>query len=625
MNDNKNQPHHSSPATRHVLSDSLNLQGVQRLRILDVTLTLAGIVAIIIQHGLKQITPVVYWELGAFSALVMLFLTVSLAVRYRWSLTQRSFIVKNKLPFIASGIWLLGMVLILLFGRLLPALTENTMVRPAWFVVCSEACLLLRGLLGGISFVRKVTEDGRNPALQFVASFLFLIVVGTGLLLLPRARAQTAPENESWQKRARVALFTSTSASCVTGLIVVDTGGETPYWSRTGQVIILSLFQLGGLGIMTCSAFFAVAARRQFQLGESATLRDILDSDRLGDVRKLLFVILTLTLAAEAIGAFVISDLFSHLPLGEQIFQSLFHSVSAFCNAGFALTNDSFTHAGMRWQVWGGISTLIIIGGLGFGVLYNIYLSTLSRIQRFSKRNHFTSKGKKVHFSISTKLVLVTSISLLVAGTVGFYLLESTGPISPEAPPVTTAEKIAHAWFQAVTFRTAGFNTIDLGKCQPATKLLAIMQMFIGASPGSTGGGVKTTCAALVLLSLGSILRGRERVEFMGRSITHQQVNRAYAVFALGLIAVMSTTMLLAVFERTNERAFIDLMFEATSAFATVGVSTGITSDLTSPSQLVIIVTMFLGRVGPLTLLMAMLGRAKSARFEYPTERVPLG
>ena len=620
--DNKNQTNTvSRPDTRRVLSNSLNITGVNRFRILDATLIISGLLAIILQHGLKQISTLINWELGLFTVLVMISLTVSLAMRYRWSLTRRSFLIKHRLPLLISAAWLLGILAILLLGRLLPPLTEGTMIRPAWFIACTEVFLLIRGLVSGGLFLRKVTEGGRNPALQFVASFLFLITVGTGLLLLPRSRAETAPENEPWQDRARVALFTSTSASCVTGLIVVDTGGQTPYWSRTGQVIILCLFQLGGLGIMTCSAFFAVAARRQFQLGESATLRDLLDSDRLGDVRKLLLVILSLTLIVELIGAVTISGLFSDLPLGEQIFQSLFHSVSAFCNAGFALTDDSFTHAGMRWQVWGGVSAMIIIGGLGFGVLYNIYLSTLSSVQRFSRRHYFTAKDKKIPFSISTKLVLLTSFILLLSGTIGFYLLESTGPQTS----TSTIEKISNAWFQAVTFRTAGFNTVDLNRLQPATKLMAILQMFIGASPGSTGGGVKTTCAALIILSLGSILRGRDRVEFMGRSISHQQINRAYAVFALGIIAVMSTTMLLAVFERTNGFSFINLLFESTSAFATVGVSTGITSELTSSSQIVIIVTMFLGRVGPLTLLMAMLGRSKSARFEYPTERVPLG
>ena len=593
------------------------------MRIIDALLAIAGLIAIILQYGLRQITTWLHWELGVFVIAVMLFHAISLGVRYRWSLTRKSFLTNNRLSLIASGMWLAGIIAVLLFGRLLPAVADESMIRPAWFVICSEVFLLFRCLVGGVLFLRKVTEGGSNPALQLVVSFLFLIVVGTGLLMLPRSRAETAPEDESWKDKTRVALFTSTSASCVTGLIVVDTGGKTPYWSRMGQVIILGLFQLGGLGIMTCSAFFAVAARRQFQLGESATLRDILDSDRLGDVRKLLLVILSLTLSAEVIGAIAISDLFSHLSLGEQIFQSIFHSVSAFCNAGFSLTDDSFTHAGLRWQVWGGMSTLIIVGGLGFGVLYNVYCSVLSRIQRFMRRNHFTLKERQVHFSISTKLVLLTSLGLLIAGTVGFYLLESTG--SKPTTPLSASEKIASAWFQAVTFRTAGFNTVDLGELQPATKLLAILQMFIGASPGSTGGGVKTTCAALVLLSLGSILRGRERVEFMGRTISHQQINRAYAVLALGLIAVMSITMLLAVFETRSNIPFIDILFESTSAFATVGVSTGITSKLTSSSQIVIIVAMFLGRVGPLTLLIAMLGRAKSVRFEYPVERVPLG
>jgi trk system potassium uptake protein TrkH len=213
---------------------------------------------------------------------------------------------------------------------------------------------------------------------------------------------------------------------------------------------------------------------------------------------------------------------------------------------------------------------------------------------------------------------------------VGYYLLESTGPSASQ----TQAERVSEAWFQSVTFRTAGFNTVDHGQLQPATKLFAILLMFVGASPGSTGGGVKTVCFAILLLALASILRGRERVEVGGRTIPSVLVNRALTIMSLGMLAVMVTALFLTLFENKPDR-FLDHLFEATSAFSTVGVSTSVeiepghvvstTQSLSQPSRMVIIAAMFLGRVGPLTLLIALAGRMKEARYDYPVERVTLG
>jgi trk system potassium uptake protein TrkH len=436
--------------------------------------------------------------------------------------------------------------------------------------------------------------------------------------MLPRAKASPTEQFPDQSAPFLVALFTSTSASCVTGLVVVPTG---TYWSPFGQAVILGLFQVGGLGIMTCGAFFALVAGGGMQFRESATLRDLLESEQLGDVRRLVLSILLFTLVSEAIGAIAISGLWADLPLGDRVWYSVFHAVSAFCNAGFSLTDDSFVGLGDRWQVWGGVAGLIIIGGMGFAVLYNFALCLESRITSIKIKPLFHLPRSRVRLTLSTKLASVTTLCLLIAGTVGYFVLEAAArPALTEDVPTRTAE----AWFQSVTFRTAGFNTVDHGALHPSTKLFAILLMFVGASPGSTGGGVKTVAFAVVVLALVSILRGRERVEVAGRTIPQELVNRALAIFCLGVVVVMVVTLLLVLFEN-QPGLFINHLFEATSAFGTVGVSTGITPSLSDASKSVIVVTMFAGRVGPLTLLIALAGRQRGARYEFPAERVTLG
>ncbi|MBW3539754.1 MAG: potassium-transporting ATPase subunit KdpA [Planctomycetes bacterium] len=603
----------------------------------EIVLVCLGLIATVMHHGLRNLTRTVQWELGTFLVLVLAFLSVSIALRYRWSLARPTFFSRHRAEVIPSALWLTGFLGVLIFGRALPEWLDVDVGRGLALVVWSEVCLVLRALAQGIRFTRRITAFTREPALVLVASFGLLIGVGTGLLMLPRSYASPETMSTSFTNRLRVALFTATSASCVTGLTVVDTGGENPYWSRGGQVVILALFQVGGLGIMTFGAFFALAAGGVVPVRERATMAELLESEQLGDVRRLVLAILGFTAAAEIVGAVLLSGLWADLPLGERIFQSAFHSVSAFCNAGFALTPDSFVGWGGRWQVWGVAAGLIIIGGLGFATLYNVVLFAWSRASQLRRDPLFGLPKAKVRLSLSSRLVLVTTGFLLVAGTAAFYVLEaagrtvaaasgrvsSTDTTAPEAAE-SARPSVADAWFQSVTVRTAGFNTVDHAALEPGTRLCAIGLMFIGASPGSTGGGIKTTCFALAVLGLMAILRGRPQTEVYGRSVPDVVVKRAFAVLTLALAAVVTTTLLLVVFERRPER-FLDHLFEATSAFGTVGLSSIGTKNLTAPSQMVIAVTMFLGRVGPLTLLIALAGRSRPARYEYPVERVTLG
>ncbi len=626
-------PASNDPLYRISTQNTLYPLAVRRLKWVEVFFQVMGVAGTIVQHGLRNLTQTVQSELGISVFFCMLALCAILGLRYHWSLAKPSFYRRHRSRVLIGVVWGLGIIGVLIFGSLLPNLNGKQISRPYAVLLLSELCLVLRAIFTSILFTRKSTARmGTNPALLLVGSFAVLIATGTILLMLPKAYAEPAVLQEPFLFRLRVALFTSTSASCVTGLIVVDTGA---FWSRTGQTIIMGLFQIGGLGIMTCGAFFAVISGRAMKIRESATLHEVLEADGLDKVRRLVLGIFGFTLATELLGAVLLSGVWADdMPLGQRAFYSVFHSISAFCNAGFSLTPNSFVGMDTRWQIWGVVPALIIIGGLGFAVLYNLAIVLFSQVRSLRNRPLFNLSRVRTHLSISSRIVLVTTASLLVVGAVSYYLLESTtapGSVSAsvegdeqpaEVPGV--GERIAHAWFQSVTFRTAGFNTVDHAKLKPATKLLAVFLMFIGAAPGSTGGGVKVMVFALALMRLSSIMQGRRRIEIENRVIAEDVVNRALIVLALGVIVTMSTTMLLVIFEN-NQAKFLDHLFEATSAFATVGVSSVTTWTLKPPSQIVIIVTMFLGRVGPLTMLLGLAGQSKEPNYEYPVERVTLG
>ncbi|QDU08005.1 TrkH family potassium uptake protein [Gimesia aquarii] len=581
------------------------------LRRIEIFALIIAVIALVILHGLLKITTIVHWELGGTIVLAMLYFGFSLSLRYFWYISKKEFIKRNLIYLLISGIWLLTSLTILIFHNLIPNQLEL-------ILDVSEFCIILRSLYETIILIRRVSSRGWNPALIVAASFLILIAIGTTLLMFPSARVQDLTDKDSETAPFLVALFTSTSASCVTGLTIVPTGS---YWSRTGHTIIMFLFQIGGLGILTFGAFFAAAFGRTMQIRESVTFSEMLESHQRGDVRRLVLAILGITIFTELTGAFFLSGLWPELPWGDRIYHSLFHSISGYCNAGFSLMDDNLLNMGHHWQVWGVMPILIIIGGLGFAVNYNFMLYGITHFSNFSVRKPlFNHPTQKVRLTISSRLVFITTIFLLAGGTIGIYLLESIHM----QKEVSSGELLNSAWFQSVSFRTAGFNTVDLGELQPQSKLFAVLLMFIGASPGSTGGGVKTVVFALAILSVWSLLKGRDRVEIMGRTIPSALINRSLTIISLSILVLMSSTLLVVLFENRQD-IFLNHLFETTSAFATVGVSTGITADLTTPSHWVIIFTMFIGRVGPLTALIALTNRGPSYRYSYPEESVNLG
>lgn len=465
----------------------------------------------------------------------------------------------------------------------------------------------------------NMAASGRNPTRTLIASFLVLILTGTGVLMLPRSASE-----------GRIgfvdALFTATSATCVTGLIVKDTGTD---FSLMGQVVILALIQLGGLGIVVFGAVFALLLGQALSVREQVVMQDLLSARTLGRIGNMITFIFFGTLLIEGIGVLGLHGMWKDAPGGmvniEPWFCSIFHSISAFCNAGFSLFKGSFIEYNRSWPVYGVVCPLIILGGLGFGVLYDLANTGAERVKRFfkklfSKHYRFSMEAPK-RVSLQSKIVLAVSAFMIVAGMFLIMLFER----------YTVGGDLSHnpgirgAFFQSVTARTAGFNTVDISGLSGSSKLVLILLMFIGGSPGSAAGGIKTVTLAVVIMTAVAALRKRWEVEMFKRSVRVTVVGRAITVTLLFIAVLFTATLALAITEDSSGFGLMDIGFEAASALGTVGLTTGITGSLTAAGKLIIIVVMLVGRLGPLTLLAALTFNLKPARYNYPAEAIIVG
>ena len=467
-------------------------------------------------------------------------------------------------------------------------------------------------LLRTVHLHRLVSQSRLHPAATLVISFLLVIALGAALLAGPRSHA-----------RERVpfvdALFTATSATCVTGLVVKDTGSD---FSLFGQGVILVLIQIGGLGLMTFTAFFAIFLGLGMGVREGVVMKDVLNVEILGRIGRLIFQILALTFIIEAVGAalFYFSWPDTAVSGARRLYFAVFHSVSAFCNAGFSLYPDSFERFGGSVPFVLVLACLIVLGGLGFRVLSET--GSLVRHRLRIKRSVGDVRGRTLQvrrLSLHSKIVLATTGILLLAGFFALLALESSASWRHHPP----GARVLSAVFQSVTARTAGFSTANIGAMGGAGLLILYFLMFIGASPGSTGGGVKTSTFAINVLAVAAAIRGRGRVEAFKRTIPAEIVRRAFVVVTLAACVVATSTLLLLALEDADVRA---LAFESMSAFGTVGLSTGITGKLGSPAKLVVAATIFVGRIGPLTMMLAISSRLlRPESYEYPSERVTIG
>jgi trk system potassium uptake protein len=409
------------------------------------------------------------------------------------------------------------------------------------------------------------------------------------------------------------ALFTATSATCVTGLIVVDTA---TYFTFKGELVILALIQIGGIGMVSFATFFATFMRSGVGLKHSAIIRDQLSSESLFEAKGLLRKIVGITFLIEFIGFLGIfytwGEQVEFDSLGKKIFYSIFHSVSAFCNAGFSLYSDGLYQSLVKdaYLLHIVIIGIIILGGLGFGVITDLFSPAALR-ERLEK--------PWKDWQIGTKMVLFSSMFLILIGTLVFYTLERNNVLKD----MNALETIITSVFQSVTTRTAGFNTVDFTALTSPTLIFMMGLMFIGASPGSTGGGIKTITFVLIAASAIATIRGNKNVEFSRRNIPSELLFKAFYVFSFAVAYNFLAIFLLAITD--PEINILQLAFEQVSAFATVGLSTGITATLSINSKIVIILSMFLGRVGTLTVALALSRRLGSTSYRYPDGYVLVG
>ncbi|HQE66952.1 MAG TPA: TrkH family potassium uptake protein [Bacillota bacterium] len=441
-----------------------------------------------------------------------------------------------------------------------------------------------------------------TPTQIIVIGFASMILVGTLLLNLPAAsgNGQSVGLIDS--------VFTATSSVCVTGLVVVDTG---THWSVFGQVVILLLIQIGGLGFMTMSTLLALLLGRRITLKERLLIQESLNQFNLEGLVRLTKNIIVTTIIIEFIGAVIFSIVFiQDFGLRKGIAFGVFHSVTAFCNAGFDLMGNfkSFTPYVNNLIININAMLLIIIGGLGFSVWIDIYKAIRDR----SLKN-VTLHGKVV---VSATIILILTAALFI------FIMEFYNTETIRELPISG--KLLSSFFQAISPRTAGFNTLEMDALTTPTKFMTIILMFIGGSPGSTAGGIKTATAAILFLTVISVVKGKDDTEVFERHIPKYLVYRAMTVAFISLILVVVVTMLLSI---TEDADFMTLFFESASAFGTVGLTLGCTRDLSTFGKAIIIIAMFAGRVGPLTIALAMSRRAinKKGSVKYPEDRIMVG
>lgn len=443
-------------------------------------------------------------------------------------------------------------------------------------------------------------NDRITPAQIIITGFLLLILTGTGLLMLPIATV--TPGGASFID----AFFTSTSATCVTGLVVHDTA---LYWTTFGQVVILLLIQIGGMGVVTLAVAITMFARKKIGLKQRWVMQESISAPQMGGIVRLTGFILKGVFLIEGIGALLLALRFCpQMGLGRGLWYAVFHSISAFCNAGFDLMGANAPFSSLTSYtgdplINGPIMTLIILGGIGFLTWHDVW----------------EHKWNFRLYRLQSKLILITTLLLILLPALYFFLYEFN---LPQWQCFTIGEKVQAAFFQSVTPRTAGFNTVDLTQISRLGQLIIILLMVNGGSPGSTAGGFKTTTLAVLAFSVWAVIHRKSSTQCFGRRIPDDVLRSAVTIFLLYLFLFLTGGMVICSMEGVS---LMDALFEAASAIGTVGLSLGITADLSLPSRLILIFLMYFGRVGGLTLLYAVTANETTSQGQLPQERVTVG
>ena len=445
-----------------------------------------------------------------------------------------------------------------------------------------------------------------------ILGFASVILLGAIILMLPVSSAEgvITPFNQT--------LFTSTSAVCVTGLAVLDTGS---YWSVFGQVVILLLIQIGGLGVVTVAVSVFMLSGRKISLMQRSTMQNAISAHKVGGIVRLTKFILKGTLFIEMAGALALLPVFYHDFGRKGIWMAVFHSISAFCNAGFDIlgNNSMVPYVGNVW-INLVICGLIIAGGLGFVVWIDLRLSLIHYREHFK---YFKMKRYLESLSLHTKIALISTFVLIFGGMTVIFILEFQNPLTLKSLPFS--QKILASFFQSVTLRTAGFATVDMASLHQATKFFMSIIMFIGGSPAGTAGGVKTVTFVIGLLYVRALMRGDENIHVFKRTIDDQIVKRALTIMLISFAIALTGLFILSISEQAD---FIDLLFEVFSAFATVGLTAGLTPTLTFVGKIVIIILMYIGRIGPITMVLIFVRKynaKKGKDVNYIKEHILIG
>ena len=514
--------------------------------------------------------------------------------------------------------WLLVSLYLLTLVPVIFHQPDDGPIKQFWLLMNSRTYRLVMSMLlafvtlsGGIS---RLLSRKANPSVILAISFLFIILVGTGLLLLPRCTY----DGISWID----ALFLSTSAVCVTGMSPIDI---TQTFTEPGLAVLMTLFQIGGLGVMTFTSFFTLFFMGNTSIYNSMMVRDMVSGNSLNSLLSTLLYILSFTIVIEATGAFLIwSDIHGTLgyELTDEIKFSVFHAVSAFCNAGFSTLPNGLANPlvfGSHAPFYLYLSILIMLGGIGFPILVNFkdtIVSFLHRLWTLLRYHHW--EGRKLYhaYNLNSRIVLIMTAFLLIVPTICFAVLEWNGALLG----LTTEDKLTHAFFMAVCPRSAGFASIDPVTWSTSSMIMFAVLMWIGGGAQSTAGGVKVNTFAVMLLNLRSMLRGSDRVEVFHRELSHSSIRRANTTVLLSIAALGLSIFIMNMLE--PEVPLRSVFFECLGALSTDGVSLGATSMLHDEGRLFMIPLMFIGRLGVLTIMMGLVKQKKVVNYRYPVGEI---
>ena len=586
---------------------------LRMMAVLTYMASLLLIVGVVYEHGFPlSATDISHLKILYKAVWIIFLIDVTLHIFLEYKGTKKNF---RKLAWILS--WLLYLTLVpVIFHR--P--DEEGAILYVWDFLGSKLyhipLLLLFSFLNLSNGLVRLLGRRTNPSLILAVSFFVIILIGTGLLLLPRCTVEGVVL--SWVD----ALFTSTSAVCVTGLVPVDVSAT---FTPMGLTVIILLIQVGGLGVMTLTSFFAMFFMGNTSLYNQLVVRDMVSSNSLGSLLSTLLYILGFTMVIEGAGLVSIW-LGIHGTLGmsleEELAFSAFHSISAFCNAGFSTLPGNLGNPMVMTghnSLYISVSLLIILGGIGFPILVNFKDIVLYHLRRFWKfvRTLKLDRHKKQHlYNLNTKIVLIVTLLLLVLGTLAVAAFEWNGSFAG----MSVADKWTQAFFNATCPRTAGFSSVDLTSLSVQTILIYIFLMWIGGAAQSTAGGVKVNAFAVVVLNLIAVLRGTERVEVFGRELSHDSIRRSNATVVMSLGVLFLFIFVLSILE--PKMSVMTLTFECVSALSTVGSSLNATPLLRDESKLLVALLMFVGRVGLITLMLGIVKQKKNTKYRYPSDDI---